>query len=160
MATTQKITTYLWFNDNAEDAARFYTSIFPKSRINKVSRWGKGGPAPEASVMSVSFELFGQSFIGLNGGPHYTFSPATSQFLSCDSQEEVDAYWNRLLDGGKPNRCGWIDDKFGLTWQIIPTALMELMSDPDPVKAGRVTQAMMAMVKIDTAALKRAHAGE
>jgi predicted 3-demethylubiquinone-9 3-methyltransferase (glyoxalase superfamily) len=160
MATRQKITTFLWFNDNAEDAARFYTSIFPNSKINNISRWGRGGPAPEGSVMSLAFELFGQGFIALNGGPHYTFSPATSQFVSCDSQEEVDAYWNRLLDGGTPNRCGWIDDRFGVTWQIIPSALMELMSDPDPVKAGRVAQAMMGMVKIDVAALQRAHAGQ
>jgi len=159
MAGRQKITTYLWFNDQAEAAAGFYTSIFPDSRITNVARWGKGGPAPEGRVMSVSFELFGQGFIALNGGPLYTFSPATSQFVSCDSQEEVDRYWSRLLEGGAPNRCGWIDDRFGVTWQIVPTALMRLMSDPDPLKSGRVAQAMMGMVKLDVAALERAHAG-
>lgn len=155
----QKITTFFWFNDNAEDAARFYTSVFPNSTITRVNRWGKGGPAPEGSVMSVNFELFGQAFIGLNGGPHYTFSPATSQFVSCENQEEVDRYWAMLLDGGTANRCGWLDDRFGVTWQIIPTALMELMGDPDPEKAGRVAQAMMGMQKIDIAGLRRAYEG-
>jgi predicted 3-demethylubiquinone-9 3-methyltransferase (glyoxalase superfamily) len=159
MATGQKITTFLWFDGNAEEAAEHYTSIFPDSRVTDVTRWGKGGPAPEGSVMSVTFELFGQSYIALNGGPHYKFTPAISLFVSCDTQEEVDRYWDRLLEGGKPTRCGWLDDKFGLSWQIIPKALMELMSDPDPVKAGRTGQAMMQMVKIDVAELRRAHAG-
>lgn len=159
MATTQKITPYFWFDGNAESAVEFYTSLFPNSRVTKVARWGKGGPAPEGSVMNVAFELAGQSFIALNGGPHFKFSPAISMFVSCDTQAEVDQYWDRIVAaGGKPNQCGWIDDQFGLSWQIVPTQLVELMSDPDPIKAGRVATAMMAMVKIDLAALERAYA--
>jgi len=159
MAKGQKITTFLWFDGQAEQAVEHYVSIFPDSRVTNVMRSGKGGPGPEGSVMSVSFELAGQGYIALNGGPMYRFSPAISLLVSCNSQEEVDTYWDRLLEGGKATACGWLDDKFGLTWQIIPTALMELMSDPDPVKAGRVGQAMMKMVKIDIAELRRAHAG-
>ena len=139
--------TCLWFDGDAEEAAKFYCSIFQNSKIHT------------SSPMSVTFELDGQRFYALNGGPHYKFTPAISLFVSCDTQEEVDRYWDRLLEGGKPTQCGWLDDKFGLSWQIIPKALMELMSDPDPAKAGRVAQAMMKMVKIDGAELRRAHAG-
>jgi predicted 3-demethylubiquinone-9 3-methyltransferase (glyoxalase superfamily) len=159
MAKAQKITTFLWFDGQAEQAVEHYISIFPDSRVTNVSRWGKGAPAPEGSVMSVSFELAGQGYMALNGGPQYKFTPAISLLVSCTSQDEVDRYWDRLLEGGKPTACGWLDDKFGLSWQIIPTALFELMSDPDPAKAGRVGQALMTMVKIDIAELRRAHAG-
>ncbi len=158
--TQQKITTFLWFDGNAEEAAALYTSLFPDSKITHVARWGKGGPAPEGSAMSVSFELAGQGYMALNGGPQYTFTPAISLFVSCESQAEVDALWERFLSsGGKETACGWLTDRFGLSWQIIPTAMMRLMSDPDPVKAGRVAQAMMGMKKIDIAGLERAHAG-
>ncbi len=157
---TQKITTYLWFDGNAEQAVEFYTSIFPKSRVTQVARWGEGGPGPKGTVMNIAFELAGQQFIALNGGPHFKFTPAISLFVSCESQAEVDRYWSKLLaDGGKPTQCGWLEDKFGLSWQIIPTALVTLMSDPDPKRAGRVAQALMTMQKIDVAALERAHQG-
>jgi predicted 3-demethylubiquinone-9 3-methyltransferase (glyoxalase superfamily) len=160
MEKTQKITTYLWFDANAEQAVEYYTTLFPDSRVTKVARWGKGGPGAEGSVMNIAFELAGQGFIALNGGPHFKFTPAISLFVSCQSQEEVDRLWDRFLaGGGKANQCGWLDDRFGLSWQIIPTALVDLMSDPDPVKAGRVAKAMMTMQKIDVAALERAHAG-
>lgn len=158
MSKPHKITPYLWFDGTAEAAVEHYLSLFPDSRITKVARWGKGGPAPEGSVMNIAFELAGQSFIALNGGPHYRFTPAISLFVSCESQDEVDTLWTRLLDaGGRAVRCGWIEDRFGLSWQIIPTALVELMSDPDPVKSGRVARAMMTMQKIDIAALRRAY---
>jgi predicted 3-demethylubiquinone-9 3-methyltransferase (glyoxalase superfamily) len=160
MAKPQKITPFLWFDGNAEEAVEHYTSLFPGSQVTKVARWGKGGPAPEGSVMNVTFELAGQSFIALNGGPHYKFTPAISLFVSCEDQAEVDRLWNRILShGGKEVQCGWITDKYGVSWQIIPDALPRLMGDNDPVKAGRVAQAMMAMQKIDIAALERAYAG-
>jgi predicted 3-demethylubiquinone-9 3-methyltransferase (glyoxalase superfamily) len=156
----QKITTYLWFNGNAEEAVELYTSIFPRSRVTKVARWGEGGPGPQGSVMNIAFELDGQPFIALDGGPQFKFTPAISLFVSCDSQAEVDAYWSKLLAaGGKPTACGWLEDRFGLSWQIIPTALVELMTDPDPKRSGRVARALMGMQKIDIAALERAHAG-
>ena len=158
MKKLQKITTYLWFDGNAEEAVEHYTSLFPDSRVTKLARWGKGGPAPEGSVMNIVFELSGQTFIALNGGPVYKFTPAISLFVSCESQEEVDTLWDRILKaGGKAVACGWIEDRFGLSWQIIPTVLVDLMSDPDPVKSGCVAQAMMKMQKIDIAGLRRAH---
>src|SRR5262245_21992485 len=160
MTTKQKITTYLWFNGDAEQAVEHYLTIFSGSRVTKVARWGKGGPGPEGSVMNVAFELAGQGFIALNGGPQFKFTPAISLLVNCETQEEVDAIWQKFLAaGGKATACGWLEDKFGLSWQIIPAALVELMSDPDPAKAGRVAQALMAMQKIDIAALKRAHRG-
>jgi predicted 3-demethylubiquinone-9 3-methyltransferase (glyoxalase superfamily) len=156
----QTITTYLWFDGNAEEAVELYTSIFPSSRVTQVARWAEGGPAPAGSVMNIAFELDGQAFIALNGGPQFRFTPAVSLFVSCESQAEVDAYWARFLGaGGKATACGWLEDRFGLSWQIIPTELVTLMSDPDPKRAGRVAQALMAMQKIDVAALRRAHAG-
>lgn len=159
MAKKQKITPYLWFDGNAEEAVEHYISIFG-GKVMKVARWGKGGPGREGSVLNIAFELAGQELIALNGGPQYKFSPAISLFVSCQTQEEVDAIWNRFLAaGGKATACGWLDDKFGLSWQIIPDALVDLMSDPDPERAGRVAQAMMKMQKIDIAALERAHAG-
>jgi predicted 3-demethylubiquinone-9 3-methyltransferase (glyoxalase superfamily) len=159
MAKAQKITTYLWFDGNAEEAVEHYTSLFRDSRVTKVARWGKGGPGPEGTVMNIAFELAGQSFIALNGGPHFKFTPAISLFVSCETQEEVDELWGRFLAaGGKASQCGWLEDKFGLSWQIIPTALVDLMSDPDPARAGRVAQKLMTMQKIDISALKSAHA--
>ena len=158
MVRTQKITTHLWFNGNAEEAVEFYTSVFADSRITNVARWGEGGPGPQGAVMSIAFELAGQAFIALNGGPQFTFSPAMSLLVSCESQAEVDELWERLLaGGGKPNGCGWLDDRYGVSWQVVPSALIELMSDPDPKASGRVAQAMMRMQKIDIASLLRAH---
>lgn len=155
--TTQKITPFLWFDQNAEEAVALYTSVFEGSRIVQVSR---RGPAPDAPVMSIVFELAGQRFMAMNGGPMYQFTPAISLFVSVDSQEELDRRWDKLLEGGgKPTRCGWLTDRFGLSWQIIPTVLFEVLSDPDPQRSGRAMQAMMGMVKLDIAALKRAHAG-
>lgn len=153
-ATSQKITTFLWFDGAALQAAEFYTSIFENSRVVDVMRAGD-------RVMSVTFELAGQRFMALNGGPQYKFSPATSHFVSCKDQAEVDRIWDALLaGGGKPNQCGWLDDRFGVTWQVIPTALPRLISDPDPEKAKRAIDAMMTMQKIDVAKLERAHAGK
>lgn len=160
MATTQKISTFLWFDGNAEEAATLYTSLIPDSRITHVARWGDGGPAPKGTVMTVAFELGGQRFTAINGGPHYTLTPAVSVVLSCDSQAEIDGYWDALLaGGGKPSRCGWLEDRFGLSWQVVPASIGALMSDPDPVRAGRVGKALMAMVKLDIAALERARDG-
>ena len=158
MARIQKITTYLWFNGNAEQAVEFYTSVFADSRVTNVARWGEGGPGPEGAVMNIVFELAGQQFIALNGGPQFAFTPAISLFVSCESQAEVDELWTKLLaGGGKPNACGWLDDRYGLSWQVVPSALIELMSDPDPKASGRVTRALMGMQKIELARLKTAY---
>ena len=155
----QKIVTFLWFNDQAEQAANFYVSIFKNSKILAVRRFGDAGPGPKDAVMSAEFELEGQSFFALNGGPHFTFTPAISLFVNCETQEEVDELWTKLSAGGRPNRCGWLQDKYGLSWQIIPTALGGLMRDPDPEKSSRVMKAMLRMDKIDLAGLKRAYDG-
>lgn len=152
----QKITTFLWFDNQAEQAANFYTSIFKNSKIGKVSRYGDSGPGPKGSVMVVSFQLEGQEFTALNGGPVFSFTPAISLFVNCQSQSEVDDLWEKLSAGGKKDRCGWLKDRYGLSWQIVPTRLSELMSDPDPKKAGRVMQAMLQMNKLDIAALEAA----
>lgn len=156
----QKITPFLWFNDNAEEAMLFYTSIFKNSRIIAVSRYGDAGPGPAGSVMSATFELEGQQFMALNGGPNFQFSPAISLFVNCETQAEVDELWDKLCAGGRPERCGWLVDKFGLSWQIIPTALGELLQDPDPMKSQRVMYAMLQMEKIDVEKLQQAFAGE
>ena len=156
----QKITPFLWFDGNAEDAANFYTSIFKNSKILNVSRYGDAGPGLKGSAMTVTFELEGQQFTALNGGPHYTFSPAVSFFVNCETQAEVDELWNKLSAGGKEVQCGWLQDKFGLSWQIIPKQLMELMSDKDPAKSQRVFKAMLQMKKIDIEGLQRAYPGE
>jgi predicted 3-demethylubiquinone-9 3-methyltransferase (glyoxalase superfamily) len=156
----QKITPFLWFDSNAEEAANFYTSIFKNSKILNVARYGEAGPGPKGSAMTVTFQLEGQPFITLNGGPHYTFSPAISFFVNCETQAEVDEFWNKLSAGGKEVQCGWLQDKFGVSWQIIPKALMELMSDKDPVKSQRVFKAMLQMTKIDIEGLQRAYRGE
>ena len=153
----QKITTFLWFDDKAEEAANFYVSLFKNSKIKSVSRYGDAGPGPKGTAMTVNFELEGQEFIALNGGPHFKFTPAISLFVNCETQEEVDNLWEELSAGGRKDRCGWLQDKYGLSWQIIPTALMRLMSDPDPKKSARVMQAMLEMDKIDIRRLQEAH---
>ena len=153
----QKITPFLWFDGKAEEAAKFYTSIFKNSKIGRISRYGEGGPGPKGAVLSATFELDGQEFIALNGGPQFTFSPAISFFVNCETQEEVDEIWEKLCEGGKKNRCGWLQDKFGVSWQVIPTALGKLMSDPDPEKSGRVMRAMLQMEKIDIRGLQQAY---
>lgn len=155
-----KITPFLWFDDQAEQAMNFYVSIFKNSKVLSVNRYGDAGPGPKGSVMTTNFELDGQVFTALNGGPTYLrqpFSPAISFVVHCETQAEVDHYWEKLSEGGKTNQCAWLDDKFGVTWQIVPNALLELISDPDPVKAGRVMQAMLQMTKIDIDTLKRAY---
>jgi predicted 3-demethylubiquinone-9 3-methyltransferase (glyoxalase superfamily) len=155
----QKITPFLWFNEQAEEAANFYVSIFQNSKVNNVSRCGDGGPRPKGSVMVVSFQLEGQNFTAMNGGPQYTFTPAISFMVSCESQSEVDDFWEKLGAGGKPGRCGWLQDKFGVSWQIIPKDLGRLMSDPDPAKAAKVMNALLRMDKIDIAKLEQASEG-
>lgn len=156
----QKIVTFLWFDDKAEEAANLYVSVFKNSKITNVSRYGEAGPRPKGTAMVVVFELEGQRFMALNGGPHYAFTPAISLLVNCESQAEVDELWDKLLaGGGQKSRCGWLQDKFGLSWQIIPTALGKLMSDPDPEKSKRVMQAMLTMEKIDIARLQQAHDG-
>src|SRR5580700_2805577 len=156
----QKITPFLWFDSNAEEAANFYTSIFKNSKILNVARYGEAGPGPKGSAMTVTFELEGQQFIGLNGGPHYTFSPAISFFVNCETQAEVAELWEKLTAGGSDVQCGWLRDKFGVSWQIIPRTLIELMQDKDPMKSQRVFKAMMGMIKIDIEGLKRAYRGD
>ncbi len=156
----QKITPFLWFNDNAEQAIELYLSVFKDSKIVNVHRYGDAGPGPKGSVMSATFQLEGQSFMALNGGPHYSFSPAISLFVSCETQAEVDELWKKLSEGGTTNRCGWLTDRFGVTWQIIPSVLGRLLGDKDPQKSQRVMQAMLQMDKIDIAGLQRAHAGK
>ena len=158
MARTQKITTHLWFNGTAEAAVDFYSSVFPDLKVTNIARWGDGGPGPQGAVLNIAFEMAGQSFLALNGGPQYPFTPAISLFVTCESQTDVDDLWTKFLDGGgKPNACGWLDDRYGLSWQIVPAALIELMSDPDPKASGRVARALMGMQKIDIASLRRAH---
>jgi predicted 3-demethylubiquinone-9 3-methyltransferase (glyoxalase superfamily) len=153
----QKITPFLWFDQQAEEAANYYVGIFPNSKVTKVIRCGPAGPGPAGSVLTVAFELAGLSLVGLNGGPHFKFTEAVSFVVNCDSQKEVDYYWEKLTaDGGAPVECGWLKDKFGLSWQITPTVLLELIGDPDPAKAGRALQAMMTMKKIDIAGIKQA----
>ncbi|PYX47547.1 MAG: hypothetical protein DMG79_13685 [Acidobacteria bacterium] len=156
----QKITPFLWFDNQAEEAMKFYTSIFKHSKVGRVSRYGDAGPGPKGTVMSATFELDGQEFMALNGGPHFKFSPAISFYVNCETQQEVDELWAKLSAGGKPERCGWLTDKFGLSWQIIPSILGELLHDTDPEKSHRVMKAMLQMDKIDIEGLKQAHAGK
>ena len=156
----QKITPFLWFDDKAEEAVNFYASIFKKSKIGSVSRSGEAGPGPKGSVMSVTFQLEGQEFMALNGGPHFKFSPAISFFVNCKTQEEVDDLWERLSAGGEKQRCGWLKDKYGLSWQIVPTALGEMLSDKDAGKSARVMKAMLQMDKIDIKKLKQAYGSQ
>jgi predicted 3-demethylubiquinone-9 3-methyltransferase (glyoxalase superfamily) len=155
--TVQLITPFLWFDGQAEEAATFYTSVFPNSKVVKVVRCGKAGPGPAGSVLTVEFELAGQKFVGLNGGPNFKFTEAISFVVNCQSQEQVDSYWQKLSAGGHEVACGWLKDKFGLSWQITPTLLLKLLSDPDPEKSARVMQAMMQMKKIDSRAIQMAY---
>jgi predicted 3-demethylubiquinone-9 3-methyltransferase (glyoxalase superfamily) len=152
----QKIKTFLWFDDKAEEAAKFYVSIFKNSKIGEVSRYQEGSPGPVEKVMTVNFELDGQEFIALNGGPEFRFTEAISLFVDCATQAEVDELWDKLSEGGEKGQCGWLKDKYGLSWQIVPTALGRLLGAKDPEKAKRVMQAMLQMTKIDVAALERA----
>jgi predicted 3-demethylubiquinone-9 3-methyltransferase (glyoxalase superfamily) len=152
----QKIVPFLWFDGKAEEAMNFYVSIFKNSKIGEVTRYGKGGPGPEGTVMSASFQLEGQDLYALNGGPMFTFSPAVSLFVNCETQREVDELWEKLSEGGEKQPCGWLKDKYGLSWQIIPTILGRLLRDKDAAKAQRVMQAMLQMKKIDIARLKQA----
>jgi predicted 3-demethylubiquinone-9 3-methyltransferase (glyoxalase superfamily) len=165
MATLQKISPCLWFDSQAEEAASFYVSVFEKSRIVRVSRYGQEGQdvhgQKPGGVMTVVFELAGNSFTALNGGPHFKFNEAISLQVLCETQHEIDAYWDKLSAGGDvtAQQCGWLKDKYGLSWQIVPAQLPDLMADPDPVKAGRTMKAMLKMKKLDIATLKQAHAG-
>ena len=161
LTSNQKITPSLWFDDQAEAAARFYVSIFNDSEILTISRYGAGAPKPEGSVLTVGFTLEGQSFTALNGGPQFPFTEAVSFIVHCATQEEVDRYWDRLSEGGpvEAQMCGWLKDKYGMSWQIAPDALMEYITDADPVKAQRTFDAMMKMKKLDIAALKQAYDG-
>ena len=159
MKVAQKITPFLWFDGKAEEAMNFYVSIFKSSKVVQLTRYGDAGPGPKGTVMSAIFQLEGQRFYALNGGPQFKFSPAISLFVDCETQQEVDELWEKLSAGGKTNRCGWLDDKFGLTWQIIPTTLGRLLQDKDAAKANRVMKAMMQMDKIDIARLQQAYDG-
>ena len=152
----QKISPFLWFDDNAEEAAKFYTSIFKNSKVVKVTRYGEAGPGPKGTVMSATFQLERQTFYALNGGPLFSFTPAISFFVNCETQQEVDELWEKLSAGGKKERCGWLKDKYGLSWQIVPSVLSEMLGDKDPQKAGRVMHAMMQMDKIEIEGLKSA----
>jgi predicted 3-demethylubiquinone-9 3-methyltransferase (glyoxalase superfamily) len=153
----QKISPFLWFDTQAEAAANFYVSIFTNSRVLKIARYGDSGPGPKGSVMTVEFELEGQQFIALNGGPRFKFTEAISFSVSCQTQAEIDSLWAKLTEGGKDVACGWLKDKYGLSWQINPAVLGKMLSDPDPKKSNRVMQAMLKMKKIDIATLQNAY---
>lgn len=158
MPIKQRITPFLWFDGQAEEAANFYVSIFPNSKVVATSRYGEAGPGPKGSVMTVAFELDGLSFTALNGGPMFKFTEAISLVVHCETQAEVDHYWDKLSAGGQQVQCGWLKDKFGLSWQVVPNALIELVQDKDAAKSQRVMAAMMQMTKIDIAKLRAAHA--
>jgi len=155
----QKITTFLTFDGSAEEAVELYTSIFPDSRVTSTSRYGDAGPGPKGSLMTATFELAGQEFVALNGGPSFTFSQGISLFVDCETQEEVDELWERLSEGGEPGPCGWLTDRFGVSWQIVPRVLPELLADEDTAKAQRVMEAMLGMGKIEIEGLERAALG-
>jgi predicted 3-demethylubiquinone-9 3-methyltransferase (glyoxalase superfamily) len=157
--TMQKITPFLWFDGKAEEAMNFYVSVFKNSKVVSVARYGEAGPGPKGTVMSATFQLEGQDFFALNGGPMFTFSPAISFFVNCETQQEVDELWEKLSAGGEKQRCGWLKDKYGLSWQIIPSMLGKLMQDKDAGKAQRVMKAMLEMDKIDIQGLKQAYEG-
>jgi len=163
MATVQKITPMFWFDNQAEEAARYYTSIFPNSSIGRISRYGKEGfevhHMPEGTVLTVEFQLEGQTFSALNGGPRFKFNESISFVVNCDDQAELDRYWNALLEGGSAEACGWLKDRYGLSWQIVPKVLFEMMANPDRAKAKRASDAMLKMVKLDIATLEKAAAG-
>jgi predicted 3-demethylubiquinone-9 3-methyltransferase (glyoxalase superfamily) len=152
----QKITPFLWFDGKAEEAMNFYVSIFKNSNVGKITRYGEAGPGPKGTVLSVTFQLEGQDFYAINGGPAFTFSPAISFFVNCESQSEIDDLWDKLSAGGKQKQCGWLEDKYGVSWQIVPSILGRLLADSNPEKAKRVMQAMLQMHKLDLAVLKQA----
>ncbi|KPJ88367.1 MAG: 3-demethylubiquinone-9 3-methyltransferase [Gammaproteobacteria bacterium SG8_11] len=156
----QKITPFLWFDDQAEEAVNFYTSIFKNSKIVSITRYGEEGPGPKGTVMTASFQLDGQEFTALNGGPYFTFTPAISFFVNCENQEEVDELWEKLSESGEKGQCGWLKDKYGVSWQIVPTVLIEMLQDKDAEKARRVTKAMLQMEKIDIEGLILAYEKE
>lgn len=153
---TQKITTFLWFDNNAEEAVNFYTSIFKNSRILNSARYGDAGPGPKGTIMTISFQLDGQEFTALNGGPQFKFTEAVSQVVHCDTQQEIDYFWEKLSEGGEKVECGWLRDKFGLSWQVVPDVLLELIGDSDQEKSQRVMKAMMKMKKLDIKGLQQA----
>jgi len=153
----QKITPFLWYDNNAEEAVSLYISVFKNSKITDITRYGDAGPGPKGSVMTIAFQLEGQDFIALNGGPMFKFTEAISLSVDCKTQQEVDELWEKLSAGGQPGQCGWLKDKFGLSWQIVPSALVEMLQDQDAEKSNRVMQAMMQMRKIDVASLRRAY---
>lgn len=158
--SAQKISTNLWFDRDAEEAAKFYVSLFPNSKITKTLRYGDGAPLPKGTALQVAFELDGTEYLALNGGPHYKLSPAVSLVIKCDDQPEVDRLWDKLLkDGGQPSQCGWLTDKYGLSWQVIPKAFLKMMDDTDEKRLGRVFGAMMQMVKLDMPVLQKAYDG-
>lgn len=152
----KKITPFLWFDNNAEEAVSFYLSIFKNSRIKSLLRYGKGGPMPEGTVLTVSFEIEGRDYVALNGGPMYQFTPAFSLSVECENQEEIDYYWEKLTEGGKPIQCGWLEDKYGLSWQVVPHNISDLLMTKDPAKNQRVMDAMLKMIKLDIKALEEA----
>jgi predicted 3-demethylubiquinone-9 3-methyltransferase (glyoxalase superfamily) len=153
----QKITPFLWFDDQAEEAMKFYVSIFKHSKVLGVARYGETGPGPKGTVMTARFQLEGQEFVALNGGPQFKFTEAISFLVNCETQEEVDYFWEKLSDGGEKSRCGWLKDKFGLSWQVVPTVLSEMLQDKNAQKSQRVMKAMLQMDKIDIQGLKRAY---
>jgi predicted 3-demethylubiquinone-9 3-methyltransferase (glyoxalase superfamily) len=156
----QKITPFLWFDNNAEEAVNFYISVFINSKVLSTTRYGEAGPGPAGTVLTAAFQLQGQEFIALNGGPHFKFTEAVSFSVNCETQEEVDEYWEKLSEGGEKGRCGWLKDKFGLSWQVNPAVLGEMLQDKDPEKAKRVMEAMLQMDKIDIPTLKKAYEGQ
>jgi predicted 3-demethylubiquinone-9 3-methyltransferase (glyoxalase superfamily) len=155
-----KITPFLWFDDQAEEAMNFYMSVFKSSRVVEVNRYGDAGPGPKGTVMTATFELDGQEFTALNGGPHFKFTEAISFYVNCETQQEVDELWEKLSEGGEEGQCGWLKDRYGLSWQIVPRALIDMLRDEDPGKSQRVTKAMLQMGKIDIAGLRRAYEGQ
>ncbi|MFF1916704.1 VOC family protein [Streptomyces sp. NPDC058239] len=155
--TTEGFTTCLWFDGQAEEAAEYYLSVFENSRLGRIGRYTEAGPGPAGSAMAVEFEINGQKFVGLNGGPQFTFNESISFQIRCSDQDEVDRYWSRLTDGGEEGPCGWLKDRYGVSWQVVPEVLIDLIGDQDAEKAARTTAAMMAMKKLDIAALQKAH---
>ncbi len=153
----QKITLFLWFDDKAEEAMNFYVSIFNNSKVVSVTRYGDAGPGPKGTVMTAAFQLEGQEFVALNGGPQFKFTEAISFVVNCETQEEVDKFWKKLSEGGEKSRCGWLTDKYGLSWQVVPTVLEEMLQDKDPEKSQRVMKAMLQMDKMDIKTLKQAY---
>jgi predicted 3-demethylubiquinone-9 3-methyltransferase (glyoxalase superfamily) len=158
--TVNGFTTCLWFDGQAEEAANHYVSIFKKSRLGRIGHYTEAGPGPAGSVLTVEFELNGQKFVALNGGPQFTFNESISFQIHCDDQDEIDYYWSKLSEGGQEVACGWLKDKYGVSWQVVPSMLMDMIDDPDPVKAAQTTESMLAMTKLDITALRKAYAGE